>query len=392
MENALRIVYIGNTPEAISTLRAEKRISLTVQANVLAAENYLKSGQIPDAIFCEMTISGGDGLAMHEWVRKKSELAGVAFILFDQGFDAELYKKAIKIRVDDFYIFPLPPLQGLLDRLLFLKEYRQKLKPIEPELNREIAYTMPASKRVFDVFAVSAGVIVLSPLLLIVMIAIKLESRGKVLHVTKRIGTAGKIFDYLKFRSMRDGVEPVISEMSAQKSQFTYGSQNSEIDFEKPCPKCSQLRPNITCSPLIHIGTESICEYWYSAQKNEINHTKSTPGKNESPRMTKVGKFIRNTGIDRLPQLINVLKGDMSIVGNRPLRLYEAEQLTKGDMSRRFLAPAGMTGLWQVEDRQRMRDISELERKSLDVAYSDHFIGNNYSFWYDFGILLRRFR
>jgi lipopolysaccharide/colanic/teichoic acid biosynthesis glycosyltransferase len=70
----------------------------------------------------------------------------------------------------------------------------------------------------------------------------------------------------------------------------------------------------------------------------------------DDPRVTKVGKFIRNTSIDELPQLINVLKGDMSIVGNRPLPVYEAELITAGDLSKGFSA-SGITGLWQVELR-----------------------------------------
>jgi lipopolysaccharide/colanic/teichoic acid biosynthesis glycosyltransferase len=79
----------------------------------------------------------------------------------------------------------------------------------------------------------------------------------------------------------------------------------------------------------------------------------------------------------------------MSIVGNRPLPVYEAEMLTKDDMSKRFLAPAGITGLWQVELRGRGGNMSEEERKSLDNEYADHFADNNYSFWYDMKLILR---
>jgi lipopolysaccharide/colanic/teichoic acid biosynthesis glycosyltransferase len=109
----------------------------------------------------------------------------------------------------------------------------------------------------------------------------------------------------------------------------------------------------------------------------------------DDPRITKVGKFIRNTSIDELPQLINVIKGDMSIVGNRPLPVYEAEMLTQDSLSKRFLAPAGITGLWQVELRGKGGVMSEDERKRLDNEYADHFKDGKYSFWYDIGLILR---
>jgi lipopolysaccharide/colanic/teichoic acid biosynthesis glycosyltransferase len=85
-----------------------------------------------------------------------------------------------------------------------------------------------------------------------------------------------------------------------------------------------------------------------------------------------------------------VIKGDMSIVGNRPLPMVdEASKLTKDTMAKRFLAPAGITGLWQVELRSKKGKMSEKERNRLDNEYSDHFEGNNYSFWYDLKLILR---
>jgi lipopolysaccharide/colanic/teichoic acid biosynthesis glycosyltransferase len=303
-----------------------------------------------------------------------------------------VYKQSIRNKVDDFYLIPLPPLEVLVNRILFLREFRKKLKPVEPELSREISYSMPTSKRLFDLIVAIGGLVALSPLLLIVSAAILLESKGNVLYVTKRIGSGGQIFDYLKFRTIREGADSDSAKRSAQRNRGYSGTPKMEIDFEKPCPKCSQLRSNTSCSPLMFVGTNKICEFWYSVQMRDIGKIKTQNIKGDNnPNVTKVGKFIRQTGIDRLPQLVNVLKGEMSIVGNLPLPIYEAEQLSIGEMSRRFLAPAGMTGLWQVLDRQRGGDISEDDRKRLDVAYSDHFIGNNYSFWYDFHILLKRF-
>ena len=102
------------------------------------------------------------------------------------------------------------------------------------------------------------------------------------------------------------------------------------------------------------------------------------------PRITKVGRFIRKYSIDELPQLINILRGDMSVVGNRPLPLYEAELLTNDESIDRFIAPAGLTGLWQVEKRGDSGKLSAEERKQLDITY-----GRTYSFMLDIKIIIR---
>lgn len=102
------------------------------------------------------------------------------------------------------------------------------------------------------------------------------------------------------------------------------------------------------------------------------------------PRITKVGRVIRKYSIDELPQLLNILKGDMSVVGNRPLPLYEAELLTKDEYIDRFMAPAGLTGLWQVEKRGSAGRLSAEERKQLDIRYA-----KNFSFFMDIKIILK---
>jgi lipopolysaccharide/colanic/teichoic acid biosynthesis glycosyltransferase len=101
------------------------------------------------------------------------------------------------------------------------------------------------------------------------------------------------------------------------------------------------------------------------------------------PRITKVGRFLRNTSLDELPQLFNVLKGDMSLVGNRPLPLYEAATLTTNEFVERFMAPAGITGLWQIKKRGKS-EMSDDERIELDISYA-----RKSSVLYDFWILVK---
>jgi lipopolysaccharide/colanic/teichoic acid biosynthesis glycosyltransferase len=118
------------------------------------------------------------------------------------------------------------------------------------------------------------------------------------------------------------------------------------------------------------------------AHKNQYGEASFFKIEND-PRITKLGAFLRNSSIDELPQLLNVLKGDMSLVGNRPLPLYEAEQLTTNEWSMRFLGPAGLTGLWQISKRGK-KEMSDHERKKLD-----NFYAKNYSMWLDMKIMLK---
>ena len=126
-----------------------------------------------------------------------------------------------------------------------------------------------------------------------------------------------------------------------------------------------------------------VAECDYNKQIEEENENAFVKIEND-PRVTKVGRFIRKYSIDELPQLFNILKGDMSIVGNRPLPLYEAEKLTADSSIDRFMAPAGLTGLWQVEERGKGGDMSAEERKQLDITY-----GRTYNFMLDMKIIFR---
>jgi lipopolysaccharide/colanic/teichoic acid biosynthesis glycosyltransferase len=207
--------------------------------------------------------------------------------------------------------------------------------------------------------------------------AIRLESKGNIIYKSKRVGTGYQVFDFLKFRSMYTGADKKLKELEYLNQ---YKKQNNSKEEKiTECPVCKRLgRP---CSPILYVGGQEICERQYLKMKREKNQATFVKLKDD-PRITKVGSFIRKTSIDELPQLFNVLKGDMSIVGNRPLPLYEAELLTSDGWSERFMGPAGITGLWQVYKRGKS-EMSDEERKDLDNQYA-----RNNSFWLDIKIIL----
>jgi lipopolysaccharide/colanic/teichoic acid biosynthesis glycosyltransferase len=390
MENKISILYIGDASESINQLGSHSNIVLSAHSNLQSAETHLKNSQKPDAILCEQVLSGGNGIDLHDKIRRDPAFNEVSFILLSHEFREDLIRTAFSSRIDDFFVLPLPPTESLMGRLVFLQEYRQKYPVSGPETHVDINYTMPWTKRLFDILVASAALILLSPLLLIVIIAIRLESKGKVYYISKRMGRGMAVFDFYKLRSMRTGADAELSKLARDKNQYATAAKVSEIDFTKPCPRCSERTDGTTCSTIRYIGSHQICDYWYSAQLAEVAKSKSKFVKiSNDPRVTKVGKFIRNTSIDELPQLINVIKGDMSIVGNRPLPVYEGIQLTIDHTLKRFGAPAGITGLWQVELRGKGGVMSESEREALDNEYTDHFSGNRYSFFYDLKLILR---
>jgi lipopolysaccharide/colanic/teichoic acid biosynthesis glycosyltransferase/CheY-like chemotaxis protein len=372
----------------MNLLSGQEKINPEFCPNVLAGMNYLNTGPLPDAIICEVFLVGGNGLELHQLLRKDEKYEKVPFILIESDFKPDIFKKAFLERVDDYFVLPIHSIEGLIDRILFIKDFRARTTKVNVEETNEFEFKMPLSKRLFDILVASMALLCLSPLLILVVIAIRLESKGKVYYISKRVGR--QPFDFYKLRSMRVGADAELKKLAKEKNQYATASSKSDVDFAKPCPRCEALPAGETCSPILHIGEHAICDYWYFVQKKEILKSKSSFVKiSNDPRVTKVGKIIRNTSIDELPQLINVLKGDMSIVGNRPLPVYEAELLTIDSLSKRFLAPAGITGLWQVELRGKGGVMSEDERKRLDNQYADNFIGDNYSFWYDLKLILR---
>jgi lipopolysaccharide/colanic/teichoic acid biosynthesis glycosyltransferase len=384
----LHLLYVGTNSAYFEKGMDAGKYSMTSVGNNLRAIRELQSINPPDAIICEYHLSGKNGICLFEQVRRNAALDTVPFILLSPQFDKDIFKLAFKRHIDDFYVTATTSPEIILSRVSFLCQYKKKGN--QPDLIKPhtAKYKMPLSKRLFDIIVALTALTIAAPVLLIIILAIRLESKGKVYYTSKRVGR--KVFDFYKLRSMRTGADSELKKLAKENNQYNKQQSQAEISFDIACPRCSQLPGGETCSPIIYIDKHRICDYWYTHQKTEIAKKKSAFVKiANDPRITTVGKFIRNTSIDELPQLINVLKGDMSIVGNRPLPVYEAELLTADTMSKRFLAPAGITGLWQVELRGRGGDMSEEERKRLDNEYADHFKDGKYSFWYDMKLILR---
>jgi lipopolysaccharide/colanic/teichoic acid biosynthesis glycosyltransferase len=386
MPATINILYIGTNKDYLDHVAAVSLVNIEHVENSLQAVQRLLEGHQYAALICDYHIAGGNGLNLLEWVRRQPGHTLTPFIMLAPAFSNDLYKAAFANKAADFYVTATTPPQQVLARVVSLTHFSQYQTA---QINTSAAdiYQMPLSKRIFDIVVAASALLFLSPLLLITMLAIRLESKGKVYYIAKRVGRMP--FDFYKLRSMRTGAESQLNQLAQQNNQYKQ-QPVEKANTPAECPRCSLLDAGKTCSTKIYINDTAFCEYWYSLQQQQAAKQKPAFVKIvNDPRITRVGKFIRNTSIDELPQLINVLKGDMSIVGNRPLPVYEAEVLTHDHMAKRFLAPAGITGLWQVELRGKGGNMSEAERKRLDNEYAEHFTGDKYSFWYDVKLLLR---
>ena len=184
-------------------------------------------------------------------------------------------------------------------------------------------------KRTMDICASFLGIIILALPMLIIGLLVKLTSKGPMIYVSKRVGKDGKIFNFYKFRSMKD---------------------NAELELEE------------------------------LLNQNEVEGGVTFKMKND-PRVTKFGKFLRKTSLDELPQLFNIFKGDMSIVGPRPCTDREYALYTDKEKLR-LRVPQGLTGEWQVSGRS---DTTFDEMIDMDIDY----VLNKRGFWYDIGLIFR---
>lgn len=298
----------------------------------------IASFQLPYAILCNYEWLVNDQFRLARQLAAHPDLCSVPLIAFAQkGKPANKYALSAN-GIDDCYTIPVDWTM-LESRLEFLNQFKpQVLKTSAEVMPENFVFRIPLRKRIFDLIGASLGIVLTSWIWLPVMLAIRLESRGPVIYKSKRVGSGYQVFEFLKFRSMCQDAEEQLLEMQHLNR------------YQNAAPNGGPVFVKIT----------------------------------QDPRTTRVGRFIRKYSIDELPQLINVLRGDMSLVGNRPLPIYEAEELTRDEWSARFLAPAGITGLWQISKRSRP-NMSAEERIGLDIDYSE----STYSVWKDLKIVLQ---
>lgn len=279
-----------------------------------------------DAVLISPAQINEDFAALKEITRSKA----IPVFVYTGKYDQKAKQIAISAGADDYHYGSVT--SGLYKRIDFVKKLKayKKQRGTTPYATQSVEDVPQVKlwtlKRLFDIIVSATALLLLSPVLLLIALIIKIESRGPVFYISKRAGSGYKIFDFYKFRSMRVGADKELQNLT-HLNQYAAGSNNGQ-------------------------PSNGV----FFKIKND-------------PRITRFGQFLRNTSLDEIPQLLNVLIGDMSLVGNRPLPLYEAEKLTKDQIAWRFLAPAGITGLWQITKRGK-DDMSEEERIALDMEYA----------------------
>lgn len=341
--NKLEFFYIGkkaaNIDSLIRTFESGYAAESVGNARSMLKRllNHSKNIFIPDVIILELSAST-DFRELQQFLATDILLKGVPVVAEASGLTEEVIKRAKDCPfIDEIIHLNELNRSSLIRKIGFLKKVKQQFL-LEKSFTLETCLhdhkdRPTVIKRSFDILVSSSILLIASPVLLLIMAAIRMESRGPIFYISKRAGRGYKIFNFFKFRTMEVGADKKVAAMSHlnQYDAATEGPVFFKVDND--------------------------------------------------PRITKVGNILRKTSLDELPQLFNVLKGDMSLVGNRPLPLYEAASLTTDEWAKRFLAPAGITGLWQVKKRGK-KDMSVSERIALDCDYADR-----YSFLYDMWIM-----
>ena len=393
------VVYLGSNP------KTEERLKYIPGRLVQYTRNYKDA-----ASACSTHVRNEHFIVFFEQGDQNDDINAITY-LKKKNKHVYIILLTNELTSENRAIYQKSGINDTLDTKASITEFNKKIQFISDRENmlfddqqpkyRMLRFKIPMWKRLFDVFFALIALILTSPIFILTAIAIRLESKGPIIFKSKRVGANYTIFNFLKFRSMYQDAEERLKEVAKEAgNQYAEMSKQEENPVEEPANTPANLGSDINMMMSIGDNTDMmisddevmlvgddfvISETDFSKEKKQEIENAFVKIEND-PRVTKVGKFIRKYSIDELPQLINILKGDMSVVGNRPLPLYEAEKLTIDTSIDRFMAPAGLTGLWQVEERGKGGMMSAEERKQLDIKY-----GQTYNFVLDMKILFRTF-
>ena len=356
----LKILHIGADPEFLSPIVYENYlVEIDTIDNPFSVSQWITQNGWPDAMICEKKLPGDNGSGFYEfWVTQFDTEKRIPFILLDEEKSPEPASIAMDQKIETIYIKPTE-VETLIRRILNLHQDKPIPHPETiSEMNGFKPYKLTFLKRSFDIVISLIFLLIASPILLIFAIAIKLETKGTIYYRAKRLGSGFQVFDLYKLRTMYTRSDKRLKEL-AHINEYQKEIVASEATMGNPVSRNLKSDGN---NPILQGDS----------------------------RITKIGYILRKLNIDELPQLFNVLKGDISMVGNRPLPIYEAEQLTIQDWTDRFRSPAGITGMWKVVSRRKLRSMSHEERNRLQNKYFQIERYPN-SFWNDLWIIALTF-
>lgn len=368
-----KIAVITNQVEIADDIKIALNglFDVDIYKNGLALHHAMEKTNTYNAIITDDELLGANGIPL----RKTLDNFGygkIPFMVIMDQIDNEQRKLAMNESIAEIFSKPVDQRALRLRVPYVVENYNSKVtKNVAAP-----AYKLPLIKRIFDITFSGLALLMLSPVFLIIAILVRAESKGPVFYYSLRVGSGYKVFKFFKFRSMFTGADAKLKDLSHlnQYNLAKVATAATDIAVKELCEFCEQAGTG--CRNPLYADNKIVCETLHNKQKGSNLESAFIKIKND-PRITRIGNFIRNTSIDELPQLWNVFIGDMSIVGNRPLPLYEAEKITTDKYALRFMAPAGITGLWQVEKRGR-GEMSEEERLNLDNNYAKtHSFGND---------------
>ena len=320
MANAgkLKLVYIGSDSNFIRTINSDhNQIEFEHFDNPEHASKWFENKNTTEGLVCEAEFAGTmiSGFDYREsFINEFDKNNLVPYIIIVDEKTPEMIRKTLQYKIDDIYSKPIDN-ETLFNRIRFLRMLKQQMTLIEREASIPDVkiYKTPFFKRTFDIITAGTALLLLSPLLLLAIIAIRLESKGKVYYISKRVGTGYRIFNFLKLRSMYPDADKRLRDFEHLNQYNKEKEINNNVKADTG--KTTKIKPGGT----VLVGDDIVIDENQHIKQKKQKQDRTFVKFENDPRITKVGKIIRKLSIDELPQLINVIKGDMSIVGNRPL-------------------------------------------------------------------------